>query len=79
MNGARKQNILKARAIVHKIRTLQHISREDIADAVRNPEFSFEKILGIQYKYDYPGYFERFVETVYNKINLKQNEKSDTF
>lgn len=71
MNGVRKQNILKARSIVHKIRTLQHISREDIADAVRNPEFSFEKILGIKYRYNYPGYVDRFVDLVYNKINLK--------
>ena len=45
MNGARKQNILKARAIVHKIRTLQHISREEIYDAVMNQEFSFDKNL----------------------------------
>ena len=79
MNGARKQNILKARSLVHKIRTLQHVSREEIADAVINPEFSFEEVLGIKYRYDYPGYVDRFVETVYNKINLKQNEKSDTF
>ena len=71
MNGVRKQNILKARAIVHKIRTLQHVSREEIADAAMNPEFSFEKILGIKYRYDYPGYVDRFVDLVYNKINLK--------
>lgn len=71
MNGARKQNILKARAIVHKIRTLQHVSREEIADAVMNPEFSFEEVLGIKYRYDYPGYVDRFVDSVYNKINLK--------
>ena len=71
MNGVRKQNILKARAIVHKIRTLQHISREEIYDAVLNPEFSFEEVLGIKYRYDYPGYIDRFVDSVYNKINLK--------
>ena len=71
MNGVRKQNILKARAIVHKIRTLQHVSREEIADAVMNPEFSFEEVLGIKYRYDYPGYVDRFVDSVYNKINLK--------
>lgn len=71
MSGARKQNILKARSLVHKIRTLQHISREEIYDAVMNPEFSFEKILGIKYRYDYPGYVDRFVDLVYNKINLK--------
>lgn len=71
MNGVRKQNILKARAIVHKIRTLQHISREEIYDAVINPEFSFEEVLGIKYRYDYPGYVDRFVDSVYNKINLK--------
>lgn len=71
MNGVRKQNILKARAIVHKIRTLQHVSREEIADAVMNPEFSFEEVLGIKYRYDYPGYVDRFVDLVYNKINLK--------
>lgn len=71
MNGIRKQNILKVRAIVHKIRTLQHISREEIYDAVMNPEFSFEKILGIKYRYDYPGCVDRFVDLVYNKINLK--------
>ena len=71
MNEARKQNILKARAIVHKIRTLQHISREEIYDAVMNPEFSFEEVLGIKYRYDYPGYIDRFVDSVYNKINLK--------
>ena len=71
MNGARKQNILKARILVHKIRTLQHISREEIYDAVLNPEFSFEEVLGIKYRYDYPGYIDRFVDSVYNKINLK--------
>ena len=71
MNGVRKQNILKARAIVHKIRTLQHVSREEIDDAVMNPEFSFEEVLGIKYRYDYPGYVDRFVDLVYNKINLK--------
>ena len=71
MNGVRKQNILKARAIVHKIRTFQHVSREEIADAVINPEFSFEEVLGIKYRYDYPGYVDRFVDLVYNKINLK--------
>lgn len=71
MNGVRKQNILKARSLVHKIRTLQHISREEIYDAVMNPEFSFEEVLGIKYRYDYPGYVDRFVDSVYNKTNLK--------
>lgn len=72
MNEVRKQNIIKAKELVHKIRMMQYVSIEEISDAVKNPEFSFEKILGIKYRYDYPGYFERFIENVYNKINLKK-------
>lgn len=72
--GKRKLNIIKSRHLVHKLRMLEHISKEEILDAFYNSEINTEDIFGIPYRYDGPDYLQRWVDQVYNKVNSVINK-----
>lgn len=59
---------MEAKRIAHKVLMHLPISREEIQKAWSNP-YVDSSTLGVPYMWDGIGYYERWVEQVYNKLN----------
>jgi hypothetical protein len=59
---------MEAKRIAHKVLMHLPISREEIQKAWSNPYMDSSE-LGVPYMWDGIGYYERWVEQVYNKLN----------
>lgn len=59
---------MEAKRIAHKVLMHLPISREEIQKAWSNP-YVDSSTLGVLYMWDGIGYYERWVEQVYNKLN----------
>ena len=59
---------LEAKRIAHKVLMHLPISREEIQKAWSNPYMNLSE-LGVPYVWDGVGYYERWVEQVYKKLN----------
>lgn len=59
---------IEARQLAHKILMHLPISREEIQAAWSNP-YTDSSVLGVPYIWDGEGYYDRWVEQVYKKLN----------
>lgn len=59
---------MEAKRIAHKILMHLPVSREEIQAAWSNP-YTDSSVLGVPYIWDGIGYYERWVEQVYKKLN----------
>lgn len=59
---------MEAKRIAHKVLMHLPISREEIQKAWSNPYMNLSE-LGVPYVWDGVGYYERWVEQVYKKLN----------
>lgn len=59
---------MEAKRIAHKVLMHLPISREEIQKVWSNP-YVDSSTLGVPYMWDGIGYYERWVEQVYNKLN----------
>lgn len=59
---------IEARQLAHKILMHLPVSREKIQAAWSNP-YTDSSVLGVPYIWDGEGYYDRWVEQVYKKLN----------
>lgn len=59
---------IEAKRMAHKVLMHLPISREEIQKAWSNPYMNLSE-LGVPYVWDGVGYYERWVEQVYKKLN----------
>lgn len=59
---------IEARQLAHKILMHLPVSREEIQAAWSNP-YTDSSVLGVPYIWDGEGYYDRWVEQVYKKLN----------
>lgn len=60
---------IEARGLAHKILMHLPVSKEEIQTAWSNPYVNCDELFGIPYIWDGIGYYERWVEQVYKKLN----------
>lgn len=60
---------IEAKQLAHRVLMHLPVSREEIQKAWSNPYCDLDSITGIPYRWDGEGYYERWLEQVYKKLN----------